>query len=283
MITVPPCGVGLSYRRDFAAEVMEHADRIGFVELVADNVPDVFDLDLVRALADEFPIVCHSLGLSLGTDEPIDEVYVDKIARVVELTRARWLGDHLAMTRIGALDLGQLVPISFSRRCVEIVAANLARARRRIGVPIILENISYYLPVPGGEMPEWQFIRRICEEADCGLLLDLNNLHVNATNHRYDPLEFLQGIPLDRVMQIHLAGSRWSGDMLVDSHSDPVGAEVWRYLEWVVARCVPGCIILEWDRDFPPFSVIVDELTRARDLWKRAGRGACLGDGDRAS
>jgi uncharacterized protein len=263
---VDQIGVGLSYRQTFSREVLNHRDCIDLIELVADNVRESSEDQNIRALASQFPIACHSLGLSVGTDERIDLEYAERIARVVKLTGAHWLSDHLAMTRVGGIDLNHLVPISFSRQTVEIVARNVEQVRRVIDVPFILENISYYVKVPGSDLTEWQFLTEVCNAAPCGLLLDLNNLLVNATNHAYDPYEFLHGIPLDRVIQIHLAGSRMVDGLRVDTHADRVQAEVWGYLSWVLARCKPRGIILEWDREFPPFEVILDELAQARTL-----------------
>jgi len=260
------CGVGLSYRRSLGSEILKHRDCIDLVELVADNVSEPLQTDITHLIARQVPVACHSLGLSVGSDEPVNEHYLERIAGIVELTGARWLGDHLAMTRIGETELEHLLPIAFSWQMVETVAKNVERVKRQIAVPIILENISYYVKVPGAELSEWRFITEVCKAAGCGLLLDLNNLHVNATNHSYDPFEFLDGIPPACITQIHLAGCALRNGVLLDTHADPVVPEVWTYLEWILSRCKPEGIILEWDRDYPSFDVILEELAKARSV-----------------
>jgi uncharacterized protein (UPF0276 family) len=264
------CRIGLSYRRSFGRHVLDHADDIGLLELIADNIPEAIDEELVKTLATRFPIACHSLSLSVGSDEPMNGAYIERVARIAELTRAQWLSDHLAMTRIGGIQLSHIAPVAFSWRSVEIVAKNLNEVRRHVDIPIILENISYYIRVPGGELSEWQFLTEVCRAAQCGLLLDLNNLYVNSMNHAYDPFEFLAGIPLDRVIQVHVAGCQARDGIIVDSHASPVGSDVWTYLDWILARCEPRGIVLEWDRDFPPFHMIVEELGKARAIVARS-------------
>ncbi|WP_423069063.1 DUF692 domain-containing protein [Devosia sp. CN2-171] len=266
---LPQLGVGVSYRRSFAADVWQHSGSINVLEIVADNVPRLLTREVVGSLAAQFPIICHSLNISVGSDESLDLEYVDRIARIVGDLGAAWLGDHLALTRIAGRRVGHLAPLCFSNQSVDIVARNVEMFRQRTGLTLILENITYYFSVPGGHMTEWEFIRRVCEASGCGLLLDLNNLHINSVNHGYDPYEFLEGIPLQNVVQVHLAGSRRKEQILVDSHADPVSQEVWRLLEWLRLRCRPNAVILEWDRAFPPFAVIVAEVEKARGILTR--------------
>ncbi|MER8387064.1 DUF692 domain-containing protein [Mesorhizobium sp. M1380] len=273
MKSLPNLGVGVSYRRSFGRRIFDFCSEIGVVEIVADNVPRPLSYEFVESLRDHMPLICHSLDLSLGTDEPIDFEYADRIARTVDRLKAPWLGDHLAMTRIDGRKIGHLLPLSFSSRSVEIVTQNVSAFQSRTGIPLILENITYYYRMPGAEMSEYEFISAVCASADCGILLDLNNLYINSVNHSYDPIQFLEGIPLDRIVQVHLAGSQWQDSILVDSHADPVSDEVWRLLSWVAARCQPNAVILEWDRNFPPFEAILAQIVTAKKVIA-AARGS---------
>ena len=155
-----------------------------------------------------------------------------------------------------------------------MLCANIAEVRRRIDVPLILENITYAVALPGAEMDEAEFLAELLDRTGCGLLLDVTNLHTNAINHGFDPIAFLDRLPLDRVVQLHFAGGHWHDGVLVDSHSRPTPPEVWALLEEVLARAPVKGIILERDEDLPPFGELLDELDRARAIGRRHGRWA---------
>lgn len=174
------------------------------------------------------------------------------------------------MTRVGELEIGHLAPVPRTQEMVGIVCENIGRARAATGFPFILENIASPLELPGAEMGEAEFLSRIVEESDSGLLLDLMNLHANAVNHGYDPYEFLSSLPLDRVVQVHVIGGHVDGrGVLVDSHSRATPNDVWELLGWVALRTGIKGVLIEWDEDFPDFGVFLEEIARAKEILRR--------------
>jgi uncharacterized protein len=155
-----------------------------------------------------------------------------------------------------------------------VLCRNVAEARAAIDVPLVLENIAYLQAVPGSEMSEADFLAEVVERTDCGLLLDVTNLHANAVNHGYDALAYLARLPLERVVQLHFVGGHWERDVLIDSHSRPTPPDVWALVDAVLARAPVRGAVLERDENLPPFAELVDELEQARALGRRHGRWA---------
>lgn len=253
------------------------AARVGILQRKGIDVdfiqPDVVELMVEHFLKDPsrakriargLPVIAHGVDASLGTAvEWPDEVY-DRRAAVLEAAGAGWFGEHISFSRVPGRDLGHLTPLPFTREAVRAVAGNAKRMQARIPCPLILENITYYFTPGRAEMTEPQFIKAVLDETGCGLLLDVNNLHANAVNHGYDPRAFLDAIPVERTVEIHLAGGRREDGLLVDSHDTAVGDPVWALLGDVLARCAPKAIVLERDTKIPPAAELARELDRAR-------------------
>jgi uncharacterized protein (UPF0276 family) len=260
-------GVGLGYRPELHDDFEHHCGDIDFFEFIGDNCFDAPFLHEIERWSYRLPSVCHSVGLSLGTAEPLDEVYVAKLESILQRIRPHWLSDHIAVTSVQGLDLGHLSPVLFTEETVEIVSTKVATLQKRFGIPLLLENITYHFTLPGAQLTEWELITRLTNSADCGILLDLSNLYINAHNNRYDPYEFLRGIPLDRVMQVHLGGATETEGVLIDSHGGPVHDEAFEFLEYVCrVRPVPA-ISFERDKNMPPFEDLAREMHRAREIW----------------
>lgn len=271
-------GVGIGWREELDAELERNLEAVDFLEIVGDQCFEPANRERIVAWSRRLPVVCHFLGLSLGTDEPANEDYVRAVENVLRELEPRWFSDHLAVTRVQDVDLGHLSPVSFTEQTVEIVARKAAAMQKRCGLPLLLENIAYHFVMPGSTLTEWELISRIVEDADCGLLLDLNNLHVNARNHGYDPYHLLRHIPLDRVVQVHIAGGFSRNGVLIDSHAHPVPDEVFDYLDYVCRHSAVSTVLLERDRNFPAFGELADEMSRARSIVRRhGGRGGMRG------
>ena len=274
---IPRIGVGIGWRREIAEEILRHKEHIDWCEIIAEHYINVTPdkLDQLSTLARTFPLVPHGIDLSIGTDQPIEPEYFDSLSTLVKRVDAPWFSDHLCFTRVEGYNLGQLTPLQFSAETVEIVVRKIKRIKETVAKPFLLENITYYFQFPGNEMSEPAFIRRVLEEADIGMLLDLCNVYINSVNHGYDPYQFLESIPLDRVVQLHIAGGQKHHTKWVDSHSASVHAEVFSLLEFVVSRAPVKGILLERDGNFPPsFQELVDDLAKARQIFGRYhGRG----------
>ncbi|ONI88311.1 hypothetical protein ALI144C_07285 [Actinosynnema sp. ALI-1.44] len=266
----PWLGVGLGYRQDLHDAIFARSGSIDCLEVISEQylAAAPAQRERLRVLRERFPVVPHGIELSIGTAGPLDLQYLDDLARLVVAMDAPWCSDHLSFTRAGDLAIGQLTPLVRTREHATAVAVKAAQVQRHVGVPFLLENITYYLDFPA-ELSEAEFITEVVEQADCGLLLDLTNVFVNSVNHHFDPVEFVAAIPLERVVQLHLAGGQWSGDTLVDTHSAPVPEQVWQLLDHVADRLSSlRCVILERDQEFPDeFDELLADLTRARQTF----------------
>jgi uncharacterized protein len=266
---VPFLGAGLGFRRIFKEEMLSAADRVDFLELITDQY---IDRPLIKEreaaeLSEKFPVVLHGVDLSIGTDCRIDEDYLAKFHHVARLTKPKWVSDHLCFTRVPGHSLGQLTPLPFTEHIVDLVVEHIKQISDTFDCPFLVENISYYFRVPPSTLSEAEFITRVVGESGCGLLLDLANVRNNAINNDYDAYRFLDEIPLDRVVQIHLAGSSYNGGLLIDTHSHPVPPEVFDLLRYAAPRMrnLKG-VIIERDQNFPPFEELLGELDAVREI-----------------
>jgi uncharacterized protein (UPF0276 family) len=278
MYDLPFLGAGLGYRLPLHGDILASTNQIDFLEFISDQYlyaqPE--RVDRLVALHDTFPLIPHGVGMSIGTAETLDPDYLRRLALLADRVQAPWFSDHLSFTKVPETDVEQLTPLWFTRESLATVCRNLRQVKAACGGrPFLLENITYYFPVPGSEMTEAEFITRVLEDTDTGLLLDVNNVWVNSVNLGFDPYEFLDSIPLERTVQIHLAGGRYVKDMLVDTHSTAVSQTVWEMLGYVLDRVPVKAILLEWDADWPEFGVLLKHLDRARTmLHARTGQGA---------
>ncbi|WP_328563791.1 DUF692 domain-containing protein [Streptomyces coelicoflavus] len=270
----PRLGVGLGYRNELRDYILAGKGSIEWLEVITDQyLAGDHKLAELKALREEFVVVPHGLEMSVGSDGPLDLDYVDAVARVADAVDAPWFSDHLCFTREAGVDLGNLVPTVQTLAKAKSVAANAQQVQDRVGRPFLLENIATYLDMPG-ELSQAEMVRAVLDNCDCGLLLDLNNLVVNSVNHGFDAFAYLQEIPLDRVVQIHLAGNSedaYVAGMLIDSHDAPVGQRVFELLDWIMQRH-PGvsAVMIERDSAFESSLHEIDaDLARARDIMDR--------------
>ena len=265
--------VGIGFREPFRSDIFLHRDKIDFLEITADHYLDAKPqkLDELKLLKDHFPLIPHSLELSLGSAEGIDGEYLEKLAELVEFVDPQWFSDHLCFTKSGGVKIGHLAPVPYTREAVACFARNISKVKKRIKTPLILENITYLVRFPSSEMSEGEFIKTILEETDCGLLLDVTNLYINSQNFGFDWRQFLDEIPLERVVQLHFVGSHKHGKRLIDAHANPTEEGIWQVFAEVARRFdgIKGAI-LERDENFPPFTEILEELETARKLLKSA-------------
>lgn len=272
VMALPRLGVGVGFRPEMRQHYGRHRDRIDWLEIIADrylaSVPD--SGAGLAELSAEFTVVPHGLEMSIGTDGPLDVGYCEEVAELVRTLAAPFHSDHLCMTQAGGLELGQLTPLPFTAAVADRCAAKARQVQEILGVPFLLENITYPFAFPG-ELSEAEFINRVIEGGDCGLLLDLTNVFINSQNHRYDPYEFLDSLALDRVVQIHIAGGRLEDGRWVDSHSHPVSShpEVWGLLAHVVDRAPVRAVLLERDQNYPEdFGEILEDLDHAAEILR---------------
>ena len=269
-----PTGAGLGFRRELLAELEAGVpDAIGFFELAPENWAGVGGESArrLRAFTERHPFVCHGLSLSLGGSMPLD---VDLLRRIRAFMGAHGIGlytEHLSWSSDAAGPLYDLLPLPFTAEAVRWTAARIRQAQDVLGMRIGIENASRYLTPPGAEMSEAQFVRAVVEEADCLLHLDVNNLFVNARNFGFDPLAFLDALPLDRVCYLHIAGHHQEADgLLIDTHGAQVIGDVWALLDATYRRVGPLPTCLERDFDFPPLAELGAEVARIAALQQQS-------------
>lgn len=269
---IPALGVGIGWRTEIAGDILANKQYIDFVEVISEHYLNVPPEKLTQAasLAKELPVIPHGIDLSIGTDTPVEPEYLEGLATLVDLVDAPWFSDHLCFTRVPGYNIGQLTPLQFSDEAIETVVRKTKLVTARIQRPFALENITYQFTIPNGQMSESEFVTRVVEGADIGLLLDVTNVYMNANNHGYDPYKFLKSIPLERVVQLHLAGGIQDGTRWVDTHSQPIHEEVFELTEFIVAHAPVKGVLLERDENFPPsFQDLADELTRMRAIFQK--------------
>ncbi len=270
----PVNGAGLGFRRGLLGELENHdGSGIDFFELAPENWIGVGGAlgRRLRAFTERFPFVAHGLSLSLGGPAPLDERLLADVRNFLDLHGIRAYTEHLSY----CTDQGQLydlMPIPFTGEAVRHVAGRIRRVQEILERPIAVENVSYYA-APGAELSEIDFVTAVLEEADCGLLLDVNNIFVNAVNHDYEPLGFLHALPAERVWYFHTAGHFVEApDLRVDTHGTAVCDQVWELLAAAYRQCGPVPTLLERDFNFPPFAELLDEVARIRRLQSDARR-----------
>lgn len=252
---LPELGVGVALRGEILAQTAASSAVIDWLELITEDF--LFTpqrREEVGALRERFPLVPHGVELSIGSEEEPDPAYVDALVELVDLVQAPWCSDHLCFTRVEGVALSALVPLQRTREVAETVARKAQRIQDRVGVPFLLENVSSYIDVGGG-LTEAEFVCHVMDSCECGLLLDLTNVYNNGLNLGVDPIGFINEVPLERVVQVHVAGGTWSGGLLQDNHTADVFGEVWDLLAYVLPRAPIRGVLIErdgkWPEDFP--------------------------------
>jgi len=263
-------GLGLrpAHYRDFA----EGSPAVDWLEILSENylVPGGKPLEFLDRIRARYPMVMHGVALSVGGTDPFDVAYLRAMRRLIERVEPAWVSDHLCWTGVGGARLHDLLPVAFTRESLDHVAARIDFAQHALRRTLLLENVSSYSTFPADEMPEWEFLAALVKRTGCELLLDVNNVYVSSVNHGFDPFEYICGLPRAAIRQIHLAGHSRQGDRLVDTHDQPVCAQVWALYEWTIGRVWPVATMIERDDNIPALHELVAELDIAREVSARA-------------
>jgi len=269
-------GVGLGLRRPLLEDTLDSKGLIDWLEFTPENFMgrggQVCRM-LERAEA-QIPLVSHGVSLSLGSIDPLSEKYLAELEVLFAWTKPAWFSDHLCFSSAQGNYFNDLMPLPRTWETIHHVVQRIQQLQDHFQKPFLIENISQYLHAPTDEMPDAEFISHILTLADCGMLLDVNNVYVNSVNHGFEPLEFLSQIPLERVVQIHVAGHHEFPEGLVDTHGAPVCNPVWDLLRWTLSHCKPCGVMLERDTEIPAFADLVPELQMIRQIWNETGQPA---------
>jgi len=227
-------------------------------------VPGGKPLRMLDAMRERYPIVLHGVSMSVGSAQGLDARYLRELAALVQRVQPLWISDHLCWTGVHGRQLHDLLPLPYSEEALRIVVRNLRQAQDALGRRLVLENVSSYAEYRASTMSEWDFLNAVAEEADCLLLLDVNNVYVSSVNHGYDATRYIDAMPAARVQQIHLAGHTNHGTHIVDTHDHPIADPVWALYRHACERFGPVATLIERDDRIPPLAELVDELDRAR-------------------
>ena len=260
--------IGLGFRQPFAEWILSKPDAIDCLEITAEHFFDA-DEELLLRLRDLYPLSVHGLGLSLGTPGTMDRETLARFKRVAELADSRWISEHLAFTKTDEVDLGHLNPVPLTNHSLQTLIDHSREVMDLCQKPLLLENITSYLRVPE-EIPETEFINRLCQQAGVGLLLDVTNLFINSRNHHFDPLDWLHRIEPENIMQLHLVGYSFENGVWHDRHCEPIQEELLKLAAEVVSYSPVESIIIERDGAFPPIDQLQLELKRLEEICESA-------------
>lgn len=265
----PDLGLGVGLRPQHYHHILTTRPRVAWFEAIAENYIATAggwggqSLESLEKIRRDYPVVLHGVSLSIGSVDPLDEGYLKKLKALYDRISPAWVSDHLCWTGVEGENLHDLLPLPYTEEALTHLVERVKRVQDFLGRRLLLENVSTYVEFTHSEIPEWEFLGEVARRADCGILLDINNIYVSHRNHGFDPLTYLTAIPTDRVGQFHLAGHTDNGDHVIDTHDHPVADPVWElYRE--AHRLFPGVsTLLEWDDHIPPFEDLMGELAKA--------------------
>lgn len=266
-----PLGFGLGLRPIYYPELVRGEPRVDWLEVISENflVPGGKPLAMLERIRANYPIVMHGVSMSIASTAPLDVVYLRALKELTERFTPTWVSDHLCWTGVHGVNLHDLLPIPYTEEALDHVVDRIKRVQDVLNLRIVIENVSSYVASASSEMDEWTFIAEMAERADCWLLLDINNVYVSAFNHGFSPEKFIDAIPVDRVVQFHLAGHSDHGTYKVDTHDAPICEEVWALYTRACRRFGAVSTMIERDDNFPTFSDLLAELDTARDIAAR--------------
>jgi uncharacterized protein (UPF0276 family) len=258
-------GIGIGLRPVHFGEILGGRPAVDWFEVLSENFMDTGGrpLHVLDQVVERYPVALHGVSLSIGSTDPLDHAYLRKLRWLAERTRARWVSDHLCWTGVLGRNTHDLLPLPYDGATLRHVVRRVREVQDVLERPLVLENPSTYVAFASSTMNEWEFLARLAEQADCGLLLDVNNIYVSGFNHGFDPQEYIDAIPPDRVVQYHLAGHTHKGTHIIDTHSDHALPEVWELYRRAWQRVGPAATLYEWDADIPEFAVLWAEARKA--------------------
>jgi uncharacterized protein (UPF0276 family) len=219
-------------------------------------------------------VVCHGVSLGIGSSDPLNEAYLRSLATLIERIEPAWVSDHLCWGSLGGRYAHDLLPLPYTEEALAHVVERVEQVQDRLGRQLLLENVSSYVAYRDDEMPEWEFLSELAHRADCGILLDVNNVYVSAFNHGFSPEAYIDAIPAERIGQVHLAGHTDRGTYLFDSHIGPVPEPVWTLFRRLTERIGPVPTLIEWDENIPPYERVAAEAQRAARMTQEVLRAA---------
>jgi uncharacterized protein (UPF0276 family) len=279
-----PARAGIGLRAAHHAEFLATRPAVGFIEAHSENFfgrggKPLHDLERARR---DYPLSLHGVGLSIGSCDPLNEVHLARLRELADMLEPACVSDHLCWSSAGGIYANDLLPLPCTEEALDHVVARIAEVQDRLQRAILLENVSSYFEYAGAAMPEWEFLAEVARRSGCGILLDVNNIHVSAHNHGFDALAYLRGIPRGAVEEIHLAGHARKrvdgGELLIDTHGAPVADAVWTLYRAALKRFGAVPTLIEWDTDLPPLRTLLAEAYTAESMLAEIARPEPLED-----
>lgn len=267
-MTRPFLGFDLGLRTDHYDYVIENKPQVDWFEIISENymVPGGKPLAHLDKIRQDYPMVMHGVSMSIGSTDPLNEAYLKKLKQLIDRVDPHWISDHLCWTAVDHINSHDLLPLPYNETTIAHIVERIKRVQDTIGRQMLIENLSSYVTYNNSEMTEWQFVNEIAKRADCYILLDINNIFVSANNHHFEPQDYVNGIDSDRVMQFHLAGHSYNGDMIIDTHDHDVCDPVWQLYEYALKRFGAVSTMIERDDNIPPFNELRQELAIAEKI-----------------
>ncbi len=286
---LPALGFGVGLRHVHFGHILGTWPDVDWFEIISENFIDSGGRPryVLDQIAERYPVVMHGVSLSIGSLDPLNIEYLQKLKRLADAIGARWISDHVCWTGVLGRNSHDLLPLPYHEESLAHVVGRIRTVQEILERPLVLENPSSYVTFADSTMSEWEFVTRMAEEADCGLLLDVNNVYVSAYNHDFDPLEFLRSLPHERIVQFHLAGHLNRGTHCIDTHDGRVIDTVWELYRRAQTLTSGVSTLLEWDANIPPFEDVHAEVLKARQFLAdgafpadAASVGGSVGDDD---
>ena len=278
MFTPPPpfSGYGLGLRKEHYRDFLDTGVPVDFVEVISENfmVDGGQPRDILRRVREKYPVALHGVSMSIGSADGLDMDYLHRLKALAEDVQPLFVSDHLSWSRIAGFSSHDLLPVPYTEEALDMVCRNIDTAQDVLGRAMLFENPSSYVAFEGASMSEWEFLAEMSKRTGCGLLLDVNNIFVSASNHGFDAQAFLRGMPADRVRQVHLAGHSEGPELLIDTHDQPVCDDVWTLYRSAMQLLGPVATMIERDDAIPPLGELLDELAIARTIGDHIRKAA---------
>jgi uncharacterized protein len=265
-------GVGIGLRIPHYQHIFAEKPVVDWFEIISENymVDGGRPLQVLDQILERYRVVQHGVSMYFGSAQPLNREHLKRLKTLTRRTKTPWVSDHLCWGSVDGRYTHDLLPMPYTREAVAITAANIRQVQDFLEIPVVVENVSSYAEFHESEMTEWEFLNEVLEAADCGILLDVNNIYVSSQNHSFDPLIYVNSVPPERVAQIHIAGHSRFEKYILDTHDHPVLPPVWQLYARAIERCGPTATLLEWDDNIPSFDEVHEEARKANKFLKGA-------------
>lgn len=274
-----PAQAGIGLRTDHFPHFLQGHPPTPWLEIHPENYfgPGGKPRCFLERIRPDYPLSLHGVGLSLGSTDPLNRPHLDQLKELIRDFQPALVSEHISWGSVEGRYHNDLLPLPYTEEALDHMVERVSQVQETLGRRILMENVSSYLQFKASTLREWEFVAELARRADCGLLLDVNNIYVNARNHGFDPETFLYAIPPDRVEEIHLAGftvnALENGEILIDTHSRPVCDQVWALYRAAIEYLGPKPTLIEWDADLPPLKTLLEEADRAGAMLSAIGTG----------